>query len=30
MRVAVPTQSPRPSLNTAANSFSPQGQTQIS
>uniref|UniRef100_A0AAY5EC57 Runt-related transcription factor 2 n=1 Tax=Electrophorus electricus TaxID=8005 RepID=A0AAY5EC57_ELEEL len=30
MRVAVPTQSPRPTLNTAANSFSPQGQTQIS
>ncbi|XP_026789778.1 RUNX family transcription factor 2a [Pangasianodon hypophthalmus] len=30
MRVGVPTQSPRPSLNTAANSFSPQGQTQIS
>ncbi|XP_053489827.1 RUNX family transcription factor 2a isoform X1 [Ictalurus furcatus] len=30
MRVAVPTQSPRPSLNAAANSFSPQGQTQIS
>ncbi|MCJ8736736.1 hypothetical protein PDJAM_G00015950 [Pangasius djambal] len=30
MRVTVPTQSPRPSLNTAANSFSPQGQTQIS
>ncbi|KAK3563724.1 hypothetical protein QTP86_034449 [Hemibagrus guttatus] len=30
MRVAVPTQSPRPSLNPAANSFSPQGQTQLS
>uniref|UniRef100_A0AAY4CIJ8 Runt domain-containing protein n=1 Tax=Denticeps clupeoides TaxID=299321 RepID=A0AAY4CIJ8_9TELE len=30
MRVAVPTQSPRPSLNTTANSFNPQGQSQIS
>ncbi|XP_030624091.1 runt-related transcription factor 2 isoform X3 [Chanos chanos] len=30
MRVAVPTQSPRPSLNSASNSFNPQGQTQIS
>uniref|UniRef100_A0A8B9KYU2 Runt-related transcription factor n=2 Tax=Astyanax mexicanus TaxID=7994 RepID=A0A8B9KYU2_ASTMX len=29
MRVAVPTQTPRPSLNTP-NSFSPQGQSQIS
>uniref|UniRef100_A0A3Q3EK94 Runt-related transcription factor n=1 Tax=Kryptolebias marmoratus TaxID=37003 RepID=A0A3Q3EK94_KRYMA len=29
VRVAVPTQSPRPTLNTAANSFNPQGQTQI-
>ncbi|XP_062862963.1 RUNX family transcription factor 2a isoform X3 [Trichomycterus rosablanca] len=29
MRITVPTQSPRPSINTAANSFSPQGQTQI-
>lgn len=29
VRVSVPTQGPRPTLNTAANSFSPQGQTQI-
>lgn len=29
VRVAVPTQGPRPNLNTAANSFNPQGQTQI-
>ncbi|XP_054604394.1 runt-related transcription factor 2b isoform X2 [Nothobranchius furzeri] len=29
MRVTVPTQSPRPTLNTAANSFNPRGQTQI-
>lgn len=29
VRVAVPTQSPRPALNAAANSFNPQGQTQI-
>uniref|UniRef100_A0A3B3CMX3 Runt-related transcription factor n=2 Tax=Oryzias melastigma TaxID=30732 RepID=A0A3B3CMX3_ORYME len=29
VRVTVPTQAPRPSLNTAANSFNPQGQTQI-
>ncbi|XP_004542249.1 runt-related transcription factor 2b isoform X2 [Maylandia zebra] len=29
VRVAVPTQAPRPALNTAANSFNPQGQTQI-
>ncbi|XP_070781466.1 runt-related transcription factor 2b isoform X2 [Enoplosus armatus] len=29
VRVAVPTQGPRPTLNTAANSFNPQGQTQI-
>uniref|UniRef100_A0A672HT53 Runt-related transcription factor 2 n=1 Tax=Salarias fasciatus TaxID=181472 RepID=A0A672HT53_SALFA len=29
VRVAVPTQAPRPTLNTAANSFNPQGQTQI-
>ncbi|RXN33800.1 runt-related transcription factor 2-like protein [Labeo rohita] len=30
MRVAVQTQSPRPSLNATPNSFNPQGQTQIS
>uniref|UniRef100_A0A673L1X7 Runt-related transcription factor 2-like n=1 Tax=Sinocyclocheilus rhinocerous TaxID=307959 RepID=A0A673L1X7_9TELE len=30
MRVAVQTQSPRPSLNATQNSFNPQGQTQIS
>uniref|UniRef100_A0A8C9RVY9 Runt-related transcription factor n=1 Tax=Scleropages formosus TaxID=113540 RepID=A0A8C9RVY9_SCLFO len=30
MRVTVPTQSPRPSLNAAPTPFSPQGQTQIS
>uniref|UniRef100_A0A671SPJ8 Runt-related transcription factor n=1 Tax=Sinocyclocheilus anshuiensis TaxID=1608454 RepID=A0A671SPJ8_9TELE len=30
MRVAVQTQSPRPSLNAMPNSFNPQGQTQIS
>lgn len=30
VRVTVPTQAPRPTLNTAANSFNPQGQTQIS
>lgn len=29
VRVAVPTQGTRPTLNTAANSFNPQGQTQI-
>uniref|UniRef100_A0A8C6SNB3 RUNX family transcription factor 2b n=1 Tax=Neogobius melanostomus TaxID=47308 RepID=A0A8C6SNB3_9GOBI len=29
VRVSVPTQGPRPTLNTAVNSFSPQGQTQI-
>lgn len=29
VRVSVPTQGPRPTLNTVANSFSPQGQTQI-
>uniref|UniRef100_A0AAV2K7T5 Runt domain-containing protein n=1 Tax=Knipowitschia caucasica TaxID=637954 RepID=A0AAV2K7T5_KNICA len=29
VRVSVPTQPPRPSLNPAANSFNPQGQTQI-
>lgn len=29
VRVTVPTQAPRPTLNTAANSFNPQGQTQI-
>lgn len=29
VRVAVPTQGPRPTLNTVANSFNPQGQTQI-
>ncbi|CAK6962684.1 runt-related transcription factor 2 isoform X1 [Scomber scombrus] len=29
VRVAVPTQGPRPTLNPAANSFNPQGQTQI-
>lgn len=29
VRVAVPTQGPRPTLNTAANSFNPQGQAQI-
>ncbi|XP_041660379.1 runt-related transcription factor 2b isoform X1 [Cheilinus undulatus] len=29
VRVTVPTQGPRPTLNTAANSFNPQGQTQI-
>lgn len=29
VRVTVPTQCPRPSLNTVANSFNPQGQTQI-
>ncbi|KAF7664602.1 hypothetical protein LDENG_00171770 [Lucifuga dentata] len=29
MRVAVPTQAPRPTLNAAANSFNPQGQTPI-
>lgn len=29
MRVRVPTQGPRPTLNTVANSFNPQGQTQI-
>ncbi|XP_020795567.1 runt-related transcription factor 2b isoform X3 [Boleophthalmus pectinirostris] len=29
VRVTVPTQAPRPSLNTAPNSFTPQGQTQI-
>ncbi|XP_028808906.1 runt-related transcription factor 2b [Denticeps clupeoides] len=30
MRVAVPTQGPRPALTSGPNSFSPQGQTQIS
>uniref|UniRef100_A0A671MV65 Runt-related transcription factor n=1 Tax=Sinocyclocheilus anshuiensis TaxID=1608454 RepID=A0A671MV65_9TELE len=30
MRVAMQTQSPRPSLNATPNSFNPQGQTQIS
>uniref|UniRef100_A0A8C9WGK0 Runt-related transcription factor n=1 Tax=Scleropages formosus TaxID=113540 RepID=A0A8C9WGK0_SCLFO len=30
MRVTVPTQSPRPSLNTGPNSFNQQGQAQIS
>ncbi|KAG5276740.1 hypothetical protein AALO_G00109190 [Alosa alosa] len=30
MRVGVPTQGPRPSLNAGPNSFSPQGQGQIS
>ncbi|XP_061096093.1 runt-related transcription factor 2-like isoform X2 [Conger conger] len=30
MRVAVPTQSPRPTLNAGPNSFTSQGQTQIS
>lgn len=29
VRVAVPTQGPRPTLNAVANSFNPQGQTQI-
>lgn len=29
VRVSVPTQGPRPTLNTVANSFNPQGQTQI-
>lgn len=29
VRVSVPTQGPRPSLNPVANSFNPQGQTQI-
>lgn len=29
VRVTVPTQTPRPALNTAANTFNPQGQTQI-
>lgn len=29
VRVTVPTQAPRPTLNTPANSFNPQGQTQI-
>ncbi|XP_056150375.1 runt-related transcription factor 2b [Lampris incognitus] len=29
MRVTVPTQGPRPALNAGANSFNPQGQTQI-
>lgn len=29
VRVTVPTQGPRPTLNTVANSFNPQGQTQI-
>lgn len=29
VRVAVPTQGPRPTLNPVANSFNPQGQTQI-
>lgn len=29
VRVAVPTQGPRPTLNTVANSFNPQGQTQL-
>ncbi|KAJ8378799.1 hypothetical protein AAFF_G00236160 [Aldrovandia affinis] len=30
MRVAMPTQSPRPALNAGPNSFTPQGQTQLS
>ena len=29
VRVGVPTQGPRPNLNPGANSFNPQGQTQI-
>lgn len=29
VRVTVPTQGPRPTLNTVANSYNPQGQTQI-
>lgn len=29
VRVAIPTQGPRPTLNTGAASFNPQGQTQI-
>lgn len=29
MRVGVPTQSPRPSLNSAPSPFNPQGQSQI-
>lgn len=29
VRVTVPTQGPRPTLNSVANSFNPQGQTQI-
>lgn len=29
VRVSVPTQGPRPTLNAVANSFNPQGQTQI-